>query len=406
MSVSTTSINNIKVGYISQTEGYIQGLTVSQANAHENLNPGTIYIFVDGDGKVRYLTIDGVNNLTVNDLQRTDPCATAPRPCGPPIINFFGGGGIGAIGNAVIDENGVILAVDLESGGYGYNTPPQVQVIDPCDNGSGAVIETEIENGSVTDVIIVDGGTGYNPPPASGPQYPAIIELTDVIVQNPGINYNCGVDELTLCIERDGVVVKEPNGTVLSYTCDSFGRITRVQVLQTGTFTQLPTVCVNSRTGVNARFTPVFNVVRVPEIEPDENRKVVQVYDLVGLTVQGYVGGKPYYGKIYYENDIKFAGVQGTGRPVRVYDTKSASIAGSEQRVVGDSTRIVGGFEGTDLVTPAPVETTQTIDIAPRITTTETTTPTPTPTPTPAPSPSPSPPPSSPSTGGGSYGGY
>ena len=78
--------------------------------------------------------------------------------------------------------------------------------------------------------------------------------------------------------------------------------------MKKGTFTQLPTVCVNSRTGVNAKFTPVFNVVRVPEINAeDDNRKVIQVYDLVGLTIQGYVGGKPYYGKIYYENDIKFA---------------------------------------------------------------------------------------------------
>ena len=51
MSIQPPSINNIKVGYISQTEGYIQGLTISQANTHENLNPGTVYIFVDGDGK-------------------------------------------------------------------------------------------------------------------------------------------------------------------------------------------------------------------------------------------------------------------------------------------------------------------------------------------------------------------
>ena len=172
-------------------------------------------------------------------------------------------------------------------------------------------------------------------------------------------------------------------------------------------------MCVNSRTGVNAKFTPVFNVVRVPEINAeDDNRKVIQVYDLVGLTIQGYVGGKPYYGKIYYENDIKFAGVQGTGRPVRVYDTKSASIEGSQQSVTGDSVRIVGA--DSELITPAPaepVETTQTIDIAPRIQTqtpaptpaptpTPSTTPTPTPAPAPAPSPSPSPPPSSPGGGG------
>ena len=69
----------------------------------------------------------------------------------------------------------MILAVDIESGGFGYNTPPQIQIIDPCDTGAGAVIEAEIENGSVSDVIVVDGGSGYNPPPAVGPQYPCLL---------------------------------------------------------------------------------------------------------------------------------------------------------------------------------------------------------------------------------------
>ena len=42
----------------------------------------------------------------------------------------------------MIDVNGNLIAVDLVSGGFGYTSPPQVQVLDPCKNGSGAVLQT------------------------------------------------------------------------------------------------------------------------------------------------------------------------------------------------------------------------------------------------------------------------
>ena len=109
MSIQPPSINNIKVDISVKLRDISRDLRFLRQILMRISNPGTVYIFVDGDGKVRYLTIDGVNNLSVNDLQRTDPCSVAPKPCGPPIINFFGGGGIESIGNAVIDENGVIL---------------------------------------------------------------------------------------------------------------------------------------------------------------------------------------------------------------------------------------------------------------------------------------------------------
>lgn len=344
------------IGYIDENAGYIHGLTIAQANDYERLNPGTIFIFVDGDGKVRYLNNAQVNQLTFVDLERVDPCITSPIPCTSPVINFYGGGGIGAEGNAIIDQNGVILAVDIVSGGFGYTTPPQVQVIDPCDNGSGAVIDTVIDNGQVTQVIVTDGGTGYLPPPATAPQYPAILELVDVIVQNPGINYDCANDELTVCIDRDGTVVKEPNGTIMSYECDPFGRIRKVRVARPGVFSEHIRICIHSKTGVNAELIPIFDVVRDP-ITPEQVRdlrKVVQVYDLVGLNVQGYVDGRPYYGKVYYDNEVKFAGVPGTSKPIRVYDTKTESIRRSDAAAQGDSVRIVGAVEETAQVEIAP----------------------------------------------------
>ena len=154
MPITPTSFDNIKVGYISETDGYIQNVSISDANVYAESNPNTEFIFIDGDEKVRYLTIDEVNGLTPKNLLRSDPCITGDQPCGPPSLKFFGGGGVGAQGNPVVDVNGNLIAVDLVSGGFGYTSPPKVQVIDPCNNGSGAVLETIIEDGVVVQVII------------------------------------------------------------------------------------------------------------------------------------------------------------------------------------------------------------------------------------------------------------
>ena len=250
---------------------------------------------------------------------KPDPCDSSPQPCGPPTLNFFGGGGVGAEANPVVDENGEIIAADIVSGGFGYTSPPQVQVIDPCNNGSGAVLQTEIKNGSVIRIIINDSGFGYLPPAETAPQYPALIKLTEVIVKNPGINYDCGVDELT---------ITPANGTVLSYKCDPFGKIRSIDVVKGGNYTSLPNIYMNTYSGLNASFTPVFEVIRDP-LTPEVASDIVQVYDLVGLNINGYVNGKPYYGNVFFENGLKYAGTQTSGRTIRVYDTSQESTGGS-----------------------------------------------------------------------------
>ncbi len=164
------SASNIHVGYIHSTKGYVSHVSVEDANVYEKLNPGTAFIFLDGDKRVKYLSIDEVNNINVNDLLRKDPCDTRQKPCGPPTFNFFGGGGVGAAANPVIDKKGQIIAGDIIDGGVGYKTPPQVQVIDPCKNGKGALLETEIEDGVVIRIIFRDTGFGYLPPQPASPQ--------------------------------------------------------------------------------------------------------------------------------------------------------------------------------------------------------------------------------------------
>ena len=402
MAIAPISNTNIMVGYISETEGYVRGLLVPEANEYEKNNPDTVFIFINGDKRVEYLTIDEVNALTNNDLIRKDPCLTGPQPCGPPTLEFYGGGGIGAAANPVIDEDGNLIAVDIVNGGFGYTTPPFVQVIDPCQNGAGAILNTEILNGVVVRVIISETGSGYLPPSSSVPQYPAIIKLTDVIVSNPGINYNCGVDE---------IVIEPANGTRLSYNCDPFGKIKSVKILKAGNFTSSPSITMKSDTGLNARFTPVFDVIRDPlPVEPIIS-DIVQVFDLVGLNINGYVGGKEYYGNVYFKNGVKFAGTTAkSGTDIRVFETREASISGVDvpvtrvQRVEED---IVTTVSTTDVITADPEvtqPTTPTTTVSPE--STPTTTPTSSPTPSPAPDPTPYTPPSTDSGSSGGGGGY
>ena len=322
MPIVPTSPDSIKVSYISQTKGVVNDVSIAAANEYERLNPGTLFVFVNGDAKVKYLDISGVNKLTTKDLGRTDPCQVGPQPCGPPTLHFFGGGGIGAEANPVVDSNGNLLAVDIVKPGFGYKTPPQIQVIDPCKNGKGAVLQTEIHNGRVKRVVVLDTGFGYLPPAQTAPQYPVLIKLTAIVVTNAGINYNCGVDKLT---------VTPNNGTVLSYECGAFGKILRVKVEKGGNFTELPRITMPSDQGLNARFVPVFDIIRdpfVPEVAPITD--VVQVFDLVGANITGYVDGKSYYGNVYFADGVKYAGTSAAGgTKIRVYDSRPESIKGT-----------------------------------------------------------------------------
>ena len=425
MPITQTSFDNIKVGYISETDGYVQNVSISDANTYAELNPDTEFIFIDGDEKVRFLTIGEVNALTPKNLLRSDPCLTGDQPCGPPTLKFFGGGGVGAIGNPVVDVNGNLIAVDLVSGGFGYTSPPQVQVIDPCNNGSGAVLQTILGTddltGVVVQVIIRDSGQGYLPPPQTVPQYPAVLELTGVTITNSGFNHNCGVDTIE---------VIPSNGTSLSYSCDPFGKIKSVSVNKGGRFTELPQIRMNTETGLNAAFVPNFSIIRDPQpVDPVITQEdLVQVFDLVGLNINGYIDGKPYYGNVYYVNGIRYAGTsaQTSGTNIIVYDTRLASlqkrldvvstvttgdveepvteIETREDTVEAISSPSRGSYSTTPTSAPSTTPTTSTPSTTPASGGTYSAPATPTPAPSSTPStPAPSTP--SPSSGGGGYGG-
>ena len=119
------------------------------------------------------------------DLDFTDvfdalgSCNVGAVFCGPPKVEFFGGGGSGASGNAIISSVGDILGVDIITPGSGYTSAPFVRFVDECGNGSGAVgrailgqvpivttigdITGQTQTTGVVRVVMEESGTGYLP---------------------------------------------------------------------------------------------------------------------------------------------------------------------------------------------------------------------------------------------------
>jgi hypothetical protein len=140
------SKNDIKVGYVDPQLGYVSGVSICEANEYGKLNPGTTFVFKNGSNVLQYLTLNEVNKLTPTDLESNKKCEgiNQKKLCGPPNIQIYGGGGIGAQANPVIGLDGSLLAVDVVRGGHGYEYAPQVSANDNCNYGSGSVLVSTI----------------------------------------------------------------------------------------------------------------------------------------------------------------------------------------------------------------------------------------------------------------------
>lgn len=178
--VSRKGNQNIRVGYIDPKRGYIDGLSVYEANKYAEKNPGTQFIFKTRD-KIRYLNINKVNkllnenavpinspigltdedglfdacntvkgfNTSDNEVGGGEPDIEPPRDPKSGIANnkerdcevrvvIEGGGGVGAIASPIIGTDGSLIHVRVIDGGFGYKFPPQAKIIDECKRGSGA----------------------------------------------------------------------------------------------------------------------------------------------------------------------------------------------------------------------------------------------------------------------------
>ena len=202
--------------------------------------------------------------------------------------------------------------------------------------------------GVVKDVVINDPGNGFTPAPPSPDetQYPVALKLKKVRPTVPGINYDCA---------KDTVVMTPDLGYKLAPVCGPFGEIIDVLITppidippkpsvpedasggrddpsipgddgSVVTFNRTPEIWIESATGINAVLKPEFEIVVVPPLE-ELPPGILQVTDLAGIKQTGYYNGKPYYGAVFYENGIKYAGWYATaGQPIQIYDTLQESI--------------------------------------------------------------------------------
>ena len=217
----------------------------------------------------------------------------------------------------------------------------------------------EVGGKGIVDLVIVDDpGNGFNPPEIGIPAIPRppeagvppivsiALKLRSIEIDTPGINIDPNKDKLTV----DDIEVP--------YEVDTFGRVGEPipvpPASSTGgppdlpPFVRRPVIRLETETGIAPTFKPQFEIVVDPVDVPEE--LLIQITDLPGIKLNGYVNGRAYYGSVYLDDGLKFAGLfASVGEPVRVYDTLQESIDAEVTTIPSAILR-----QGTDIRSNAP----------------------------------------------------
>ena len=128
-------------------------------------------------------------------------CYTGEFECGIPQVVIFGGGGSGAVAQAVVNQVGQVIGTNLLDGGSGYTSPPFVQIVDPAGCGSDAsafaVMGTD-DDGNTTDSIsyisLNNVGSDYNSTYNGGaPVIPTFYGAPNPLTVNNSVTLNWNV---------------------------------------------------------------------------------------------------------------------------------------------------------------------------------------------------------------------
>ena len=217
-------------------------------------------------------------------------CDTNPYRCGPPTIEIFGGGGIGAAASAIVDHLGHIIGANLDNGGSGYTTPPFVAIIDNCEHGQGASAYSEINNeGVVVRIVIVNTGNGYDNQPTGGTEFDDVVDDDiDGIDVVGGIisDYNVCLDGFEIISTGIGYsptdeITITPNipNLEVSVSMNEQGQVIEMQILDSVCgITEMPDIDINSLTGAGLEVRPILSFYRIVDDSPQEvSDRVVEV---------------------------------------------------------------------------------------------------------------------------------
>ena len=306
-------------GLLGAASGLLSGGGIAGAltSKFDNLIPSGVTKTLGTAGRISGL---------IDELSGGGGCVGGNKNCGNPTLQIFGGGGIGAIGKVVmgkvIDNSGLggiadgisktasIIGVDLKVPGANYKSPPAISFSDKCGKGYGAHGHAVLnDDGTIGAVVIDTVGEGY--PVVTDP--PDNIGVTTVFVENPGSGYVPGdkIDESVyitvfptglppvddIIVEpEDPTIVPDPytkliptgERVALQNVTDKpvfdlvvnpeTGGIEAVRVLNILKYDTPPVFKVLSKTGQGAILRPVFG-----EIPPDVQTGVLTVVDCVGV---------------------------------------------------------------------------------------------------------------------------
>ena len=253
--VEPTSFSN-KYGVQKKIEDKMGGI-VEKASLNKLINP----------------LLDKIDNA-IDAVPSKPDCNTNVLRCGPPKVDFIGGGGRGVTGSAIVNAIGRVIGVSLGGVGSGYTSPPLLTFVDSCGNGSAAGGYPRIKDGKIVDVVITEPGSGFLPntietnidgtikeviPDPNGNydgEISYVTQLEDVVVQNAGVGYN---DNDTVTVDGAEVELVIQNGHVIDANVvnGGFG------------FTDLPNLQINTNNGVGARLLPVLKFTKVDDAKSD-----------------------------------------------------------------------------------------------------------------------------------------
>ena len=335
------------------------------------------------------------NTLGADSGPLTKPDCAAKTFCGPPVVSFFGGDGIGGFGRAILggivdnteglsdvtadlSRTASIIGVEITDPGSSYfSSPPVVTFEDPCKKGYGAVgravIDYDPNSDTYGQIIAVDMIS-------EGENYPS--SSTDEVVNSDDIPVGVINTKITNGGSGYGNDTTASDGNVTYNLTIDDGKIISATPINNVKITEIPKIVVSSSTGVGALIKPIIG--RLPLTPQGE---VIQVIDCVGPETNnlvGYVNGKPYYGPYHLHptKGVKMVGIAHTSTPHEIiYDTPEQSFAPSVISVASTMTQESTSDQPT--MTPTSTMTNN----------------------TPPPTPPSTPPPSAPPSGGGGYGG-
>ena len=264
--------------------------------------------------------------------------------CGLPRIEFFGGGGEGAVGDVIlgnfiqeldrtiedtvinvgagqtstvdqmqtggtllqnVQTTGSIIGVDITYPGEGYTSEPLVSFVDNCDKGYGAYGRATIDKdpnsptfGQLTGVLIISEGEYY----PTGKQTDVFVDRIEIEDGGSGYKLDDKIQDFEIC----GV--------------DENGSITKV-CTNDKAYRTLPPINIESN-GSGAILTPVMTYRR-------RQSEIITVIDCITPrgNIVGYVNGKVYNGPFHVmPNGDKMTGAVHNDNDAIIYNTPRESL--------------------------------------------------------------------------------